>query len=372
MKFIRLLFALFVVSIALPVAAQDDVQTERVSFASDETVATIHGSITGDGSAEYLVSAAAGQTMVVVLNPSNTATYFNIFEPGRGPGDEALYIGSTQGNQFQGALATSGDYTIQVYMMRSAARRDEQSDYRLDIGLDGSDAPDAQAPSGDFADGLSGGPDFWQVSVSGSLNIRSAPSTGASVLIALPDGTVLRNLGCREAEDRVWCEVAQPDGDGVRGWAAGSFLIESAYVDPAAAPAAAAETPEVTAEATPATQTTEAADMPATADAADAANATDALVPGTPFHATGTLHCAPTMDAAATDCDFGVIRTGNGSGSVRITLPDGGSRTILFEDGEAVLSDGGGQLTFTRIGDTMVINIGQEHYEMPDAVIYGG
>jgi hypothetical protein len=67
-----------------------------------------------------------------------------------------------------------------------------------------------------------------------------------------------------------------------------------------------------------------------------------------------------------------VIRTGNGSGSVEVQLPGGGTRTIQFEDGTAVSSDAASPVSFARNGDTMIINIGEEHYEMPDAVIYGG
>lgn len=334
MTMILRLISIVAVLIAVPAAAQD-ARTERVAFAGDASVATFHDSIAGDATVAYEVAASAGQSMVIVLNPSNASTYFNIFEPGRGPGDEAMFAGAIEGYQYQGAVPASGDYIIQVFLMRNAARRGDRSDYRLDIGLDG-EAADGPAPSGDFADGLTGGPNFWQVSVSGSLNVRSAPSTSAPVVIAFADGTVLRNLGCQDAEDRTWCEVAQPDGDGVHGWAAGDFLIESDFVEAASAPT------------------------------------TDALVPGTPFNATGIILCAPTMDAPSADCTFGVIRTGNGSGSVEVQLPDGGARTIYFENGEAVSSDSDEQIGFARNGDTMIINIGQEHYEMPDAVLFGG
>jgi len=314
-----------------PAVAQDD-RIERVEFAGDQSVATFHDSITGYDTVAYEVAASAGQSMVVVINPSNASTYFNIFEPGQGPGDEAMYAGAIEGYQYQGSLPTAGDYTIQVFLMRNAARRGDSSDYRLDIGLNGG-APEAQVASGDFADGLSGGPDFWQVSVSGSLNVRSAPSTGAPVVVAYVDGTVLRNFGCRDAEGRTWCEVAPPDDDGTRGWAAADFLVESGYVD---------------------------------------AVSTDATVDGTPFNATGMIQCAPSADAPSVDCAFGVIRTGNGSGSVEVQWPDGELRTIVFEGGEAVSSDSDEPLSFTRIGGTMNVMIGQEHYEMPDAVIFGG
>jgi hypothetical protein len=38
-------------------------------------------------------------------------------------------------------------------------------------------------------------------------------------------------------------------------------------------------------------------------------------------------------------CPFGVTREGNGSGTVAVTKPDGCTRAIFFEDGEAIGSD---------------------------------
>lgn len=95
----------------------------------------------------------------------------------------------------------------------------------------------------DFADGLAGGPDYWEVyGVSGSLNVRARPSTNAPVLIGLLPGTVVQNLGCRRNEGRVWCQVSQIGG-GVTGWTANQFLREAAApsVAPNAAPASQAE-----------------------------------------------------------------------------------------------------------------------------------
>ncbi|SIO44148.1 SH3 domain-containing protein [Rhodovulum sp. ES.010] len=112
----------------------------------------------------------------------------------------------------------------QVIINRNAARRGESTTYTLDIRIDGAAAGSGQ----DFADGLSGGPDYWEVTgVSGSLNIRAAPSTSAAVRMGLLRGTVVRNLGCRMNEGRRWCEVAQVGG-GVTGWAAGEYLREAA------------------------------------------------------------------------------------------------------------------------------------------------
>lgn len=213
---------------ALPAAAAD-IRHEEVAFPAGATGTTVRGAITGYDSVAYRFGAEAGQRMTLRLTATNRATYFNVYAPGRGPGDEALAVsGRTDDlvpalNRFDGTLPLSGTYTVSVYMMRSAARRDERSDFRLQIAVTGAPGPVVQ---GDYADGLQGGPDHWQVRTAGrGLNLRALPSTGAPVAAALASGEVVRNLGCRMAEGRRWCRVARASGD--EGWAAGEFLGEA-------------------------------------------------------------------------------------------------------------------------------------------------
>ncbi len=116
--------------------ARDIVHNSQVKFDHGTNGATINNKIKGYETYNYKISAQARQYMRVSLETKNTATYFNIFEPGKSPGDAAMFIGSTSGNMFMGNLPTSGIYTVQVYMMRSAARRSEVSNYQLHIGID--------------------------------------------------------------------------------------------------------------------------------------------------------------------------------------------------------------------------------------------
>jgi len=224
----RCLLAVAFASAAAAAMAQD-VRTEPVRFEPGRSDARITGSITGDETVSYTLDAEAGQTLAVALEASNIQTYFNLYAPGTGPGDQAIANGgltSPEVNRFEGALAQSGRYTISVYLMRAAARRDERSDYTLDVGLTGALAPVVE---GDFADGLQGGPDWWQVATQGGpLNLRAGPSTGAAPVGQVPDGAALRNAGgCRATEGRRWCQVATP-GDALTGWAAGDYLREGA------------------------------------------------------------------------------------------------------------------------------------------------
>jgi len=116
-------------------AAQiDGIENRRVSFAAGANSATVEDSITGYETIDYLLNVRAGQAMNVSMATQHTAAYFNILEPGET--DVATFVGSTSGNQFEGVAARSGDYRIRVYMMRSAARRDETAAYRLEMIVD--------------------------------------------------------------------------------------------------------------------------------------------------------------------------------------------------------------------------------------------
>ena len=85
--------------------------------------ATIDSSITGYAVVDYVLGARQGQYMNVSMATDNGANYFNILAPGEN--QVALFNGSISENQYEGILPDSGDYTVRIYMMRSAARRNE-------------------------------------------------------------------------------------------------------------------------------------------------------------------------------------------------------------------------------------------------------
>ena len=123
-----------VLSLIGALAQAGDIRTERVHFHKGANSATVEGSIKGYAGVDYVLGAKEGQSMNVSMATDNGASYFNIIAPGKG--DEAMFIGSTSGNQFEGTLPASGDYKVRVYMMRSAARRDEVANYRLEMIID--------------------------------------------------------------------------------------------------------------------------------------------------------------------------------------------------------------------------------------------
>lgn len=103
-----------------------------------------------------------------------------------------------------------------------------------------------------------------------------------------------------------------------------------------------------------------------------ASHSSDALVPGTPYHATAMVRCVAEPNKPMTSCNAGVVRRG-ASATVHIDTPDGGERTILFRSGKAVSSDASGRLSVQRRDDTSVVRIGTvEVYEIPDAFVMGG
>lgn len=246
----RWLAALVVIGLTSSMTlAQSDIRTERIQFKKGASSAIVDGRIKGYQSVDYLIGAQKGQSANISLATKHGATYFNILAPGQT--EVAFFNGSTGQNRFEGVLPEDGTYRIRVYMMRSAARRNESADYRLEVAISG----------------------------------------GAS-----------------------------------------------------------------------ATQTP--------------APSTDAKVASTGFHATGELPCAMGKGQPTGSCAFGVKREGQGNGLVEVTKPDGRKRSIFFEKGRATGYDASqadwSAFKATRQGDLTIVHIGEERYEIPDAVINGG
>jgi hypothetical protein len=128
--------------------AADGIDSRPLQFAKGTSSVTVRGSLKGDKTVDYKLRAKAGQTMAVTLKTSNGANYFNVLPPGSG--GEAIFVGSTSGNQWTGLLPADGEYAVRVYLMRSAARRNETADYTLTVGITGSAAANpGAAPVGD-------------------------------------------------------------------------------------------------------------------------------------------------------------------------------------------------------------------------------
>lgn len=228
--------------------AKDEIRTERVQFKKGATSAVMKGRLKGYSDVDYLVRGGAGQTITVSLKRSNLSNYFNVLPPGSK--DVAMYAGQT-GEDFKGVLPTDGDYTIRVYLVRAAARRNESSNYTLTITVTGK----ALAP-------------------------------------------------------------------------------------------------------TPASK--------------------DAVIPGTPFHASTNITCVPYIEKfrekKPQQCEAFVIRRGfDGTATVEIPQADSVVRRILFVKGKPVASDSPYPVTFSRRDDITIVTFDtDERYEIPDALVFGG
>ena len=226
------------------VAADGDQRIEVVRFAKDASSATLTGSIKGNQYVDYKVRAGAGQTLSVMLKSGNPQNYFNINPPGT---ETSMFIGSTSGHQAKRVLPNDGDYSIRVYLMRAAARRDETGSYTLTVSLDG----------------------------------KALPALSA---------------------------------------------------------------------------------------------AKDALIRGTPFHASGYMKCTRADNPQLKSCDGYVIRRGrDGTATLEVRWPDGIKRSVLFVRMQPTASDSTNTMTYTRTGEVTVVSIGNdERYEVPDVLLTGG
>lgn len=95
------------------------------------------------------------------------------------------------------------------------------------------------------------------------------------------------------------------------------------------------------------------------------------------FDARGNVPCAEHKGQPMGQCAFAVARDPGGTATVVVTRPDGRTRAIFFEKGKATsadLSQADGNMKFSarKKADLYMINAGDERYEIPAAVVFGG
>lgn len=243
-----ILAALFLLCLSAGVVgAGRDIRVERVQFETGKHSVVIENSITGYAIIDYVLGARQGQYMNVSMATDKGSSYFNILAPGED--QVAMFNGSIHQNQYEGILPETGDYKVRVYMMRSAARRNEAAQFRLEMIITQGQVPMAK-------------------------------------------------------------EAAERAGMGN-------------------------------------------------------------------FDATGKIPCSQHKGQPTQPCDFGVAREDKGAAVVLVTRPDGGKRVIFFVDGKASSADASqadayGEFNVERENDLNLIRIGDERYEIPDAVVDGG
>ncbi|MEN8680494.1 MAG: hypothetical protein ABF391_10650, partial [Akkermansiaceae bacterium] len=91
----------------------------------------VTGKVTGRGDVLYKLNARDGQFLQVKMLPGLKGADFNIFIPGRAPGDEAMYASAIGGRNYLGQLYKTGDHSILVFQNRAAARRGETANFKM-------------------------------------------------------------------------------------------------------------------------------------------------------------------------------------------------------------------------------------------------
>jgi hypothetical protein len=105
---------------------------EALRISDGNTSVTVKSRLKGAEYVDYTIVATAGQRLSVSFVPTNPSSYFNVLPPDT---EEAIFIGSSAGNRFGAVLNKEGTYTIRVYLMRNAARRNETTTYSLNVSL---------------------------------------------------------------------------------------------------------------------------------------------------------------------------------------------------------------------------------------------
>ena len=192
------------------VSAADDIRKEQIQFKKGTSSATLTGRIKGYQAVDYQLRAGAGQTMTVNFKPSNPSAYFNVLPPGT---EEAIFVGSSSGNRCEAALPADGVYTIRVYLMRNAARRNETANYTLAVTVADKAAPSATsqpppAPEAPFDRAL----ELQGI----RFRVTSANDGSVNTLRIVPAGLAIDNSPIeRTVEGRVTgAEVADLNADG--------------------------------------------------------------------------------------------------------------------------------------------------------------
>ncbi|MEM9059315.1 MAG: SH3 domain-containing protein [Pseudomonadota bacterium] len=193
-----------------------------------------------------------------------------------------------------------------------------------------------------YRDPADGGARRWQVESGAALDLRAAPSSDADALAAVPEGTVLNNLGCSMNDGAIWCEV-RPFRGGARGFAPAERLA------PAVGRGGAVPT---------------GAD-----DSRKRARKRE-------FDVEGNIRCAQERGQSLDICAAAVARGVGGDATVVVTFPNGFKRQLFFVHGEFVAASatmsGVGRDTDWRVeDDTHFLRVDDQQFEISDEFVFG-
>ncbi len=200
-----------------PLSAQTGITQHQVQFAKGKSGTTIRGGLKGGEIVDYRLRAAANQTMKVRKVSGDAPVFFNVLAPGS---QEALFVGSRDGDAFGGTLSVGGEYTIRVYQMGNAKSSGQQSSFAIEVAISGGAGAAAastnhveRAGQGRFD--ASGKIPCAQASGQpmGQCNFGVARAGGgtAAVVVTLADGR--RRVIYFEKGKATGADLSQADGD---------------------------------------------------------------------------------------------------------------------------------------------------------------
>lgn len=140
MKLNLAMAALVLASTAITALAEAT-HTKRLVFSEGKSQTMAAGHVAGRDTIVYKLTAKAGQMLKVSMETDRESADFNIYIPGRGPGDEALFTSATGGRSYTGQLHKTGDHTITIFLNRNAARKGLTAAYKLHVSVTGKAAP---------------------------------------------------------------------------------------------------------------------------------------------------------------------------------------------------------------------------------------
>ncbi len=211
------------VSTATPVAAAEPARALRtLAFPPGAHETATRGHVKGRLDADYRLSAGAGQRLRVRVTSPHPGLQFNVIAPG-GDGHVAMFAGGGAERPFEAVLPIGGTYTVRVYLVRAAARRDEMAPFALDVALEGAALrplparEDARIPGTPFhaRTEVACRPAYSDARRCTASVVRYDRDGTASVVLRWPQGrrTVLFERGAARASDAMAPMSAERGGE---------------------------------------------------------------------------------------------------------------------------------------------------------------
>ncbi len=217
------------------------------------------------------------------------------------------------------------------------------------FGLALGGAAGAQGTRGDvgavedpFRSAKEGGVRRWVGATGFPLELHVGPAISAAISELLPAEAVLSNLGCSEVEGTIWCEVKPLLGGPIG-------FVRADALRPASGPDG--------------TIPMGGDDSKRRAKKGD-------------FDETGTFRCAQERGQALGTCSVAIARSGGGDATVVVSFSNGFKRSLFFTHGQfmrasATMSGVGTNTEWRLDGQTYVIRVDDQRYQLPAAIVLG-